>query len=176
MFNTYVYRRVSFIAVDIIISKEEEMFVQKFWWWKQQYHFLSRCGQPSKGHLGPCGERCQAKGAHESLRAAPAPDDPATMSPIKDTREEEPEFAYISCDYCDVTTKNWETEKHRICDTCQSSTVVWDYSQPPRILGICIQCTGISSHSYYGWSLLSHSHHPWLPPLPYPGICQLLPV
>ena len=110
----------------------------------------TRCGQPSKGHLGPCGERCQVKAAPQSLRAASAPDDPATMPPMKDTREEEPEFAYISCRYCDATTKNWETEKHSICDTCQSSTVVWDYSQPPRRLGICIQCTGISSHSYYG--------------------------
>ena len=24
--------------------------------------------------------------------------------------EPEPEFAYISCDFYDVTTKNWETE------------------------------------------------------------------
>ena len=28
-FNTYVYRRVSFTAVDIIISKEEEIFGPK---------------------------------------------------------------------------------------------------------------------------------------------------
>jgi len=29
LFNTYVYRRVSFTAVDIIISKEEEIFGPK---------------------------------------------------------------------------------------------------------------------------------------------------
>ena len=50
------------------------------------------------------------KGAPESLRAAPAPDDLASMPPIEDTREEEPEFVFISCDYCDAKTENWETE------------------------------------------------------------------
>ena len=115
---------------------------------------------------------CQVRAAPESLRAASAPDDLKTMSPIKDTREEKPEFAYISCDFCDVKTKNWETVKHSIFDTCQSSTVVWDYSQLPRILGTCIQCTRISSRSYYGSSLFSHSPDPSAPPTPLP--CTLL--
>ena len=40
LLNTYVYRRVSFSVVDIIITKEEKIFVQKSWWWKQQLFFF----------------------------------------------------------------------------------------------------------------------------------------
>ena len=105
-----------------------------------------------------CGEKCQVvhqKPAPplETLRSGDHPvivDTIARMPSTKDTRVEEPDFAYISCDYCDVKTENWETEKHSICDTCQSSTIVWEYSQTPRLLRIFIQSTGISSHSHYG--------------------------
>ena len=41
VFHTYVYRRVSFSAVDIIISKEEEKFGTKILMMKTTISFLS---------------------------------------------------------------------------------------------------------------------------------------
>ena len=116
----------------------------------------TKCGQQSKGHPGPCGESCQVltKQKHpetpESFRISMPSDYHALPSPIHDAREDEPQLSYISCNHCYITTENWETVEHSLCEICNTPTVVWDYSQPPRILGICMTCVGISSHSYYG--------------------------
>ena len=40
LLNTYVYLHVSFNAVDIIMSLEEEIFGHKSWWRKQYFLFV----------------------------------------------------------------------------------------------------------------------------------------
>ena len=46
----------------------------------------TKCGLPSKGHQGPCGQRCRLS-APESLRYSGSPLDEANMSPLLNSRD-----------------------------------------------------------------------------------------
>ena len=97
LFNTYVYRRVSFSAVDIIISKEEEIFGPTILMMVRQYlFFIWRFGcleaeqKPVRTSLN---RNCQKLSCTETrIAQPPKPIDRSSMWHMKDNGQ-----GYLFC-------------------------------------------------------------------------------
>ena len=96
----------------------------------------SKCGLPSKGHQGPCGQKCQnTEPEPETLRSSDPSEDRSDLSPLHNSREEEDE-------------QEEEDEDDFPCPHC-GALMSFEYLYFPDtglFSGTCTKCGGAPGH------------------------------